>query len=261
MTDHDATDPDGAARLTPYELVFGAAAFDESRFELLRDQADSEAAATPATLLMLPAAAELLRELRPVNEPAADPQDVIARTGALLFQAYRFWRHGRAVYAMGETLLRATLDRGEPVGAWRFHVPSPAGYVQLPHHLFWSRVAENAVPEPVDGYFWSTTAPDNALERLDLLLALGLRRGRPGVSLVDVLVENETATGHWADIQARPDGADFANILPGGELHDYRALTTRAEALKLASLCFWLIDTCAASIEERDGARWHHVHG
>lgn len=251
-----------ATRLTPYELVFGGAAFDESRFELLREQADTHGATTPSALLMLPAAGELLRELRPVEPSTGDHQEVIARTGALLFHAYCFWRHGRGVHAMDAALLRQTLDRAPPVGSWLFRVPAPAGYVQLPHHLFWARVADDAAAEPVDGFFWSVADPADPLLHLDLLLALGLRRGRPGVSLVDLAVEDATAAGHWADVRARPDGVDFENILPGGELQGYRAVTTRGEVLKLASLCFWLIDTYEADVEDRAaGGRWYHVHG
>lgn len=261
MTEHIETERGGPDRLTPYELVFSGPAFDESRFELLREQADAHAAVTPATLLMLSAASELLRELRPVDAPEADHHEVVARTGALLFHAYRFWRHGRDVYAVDEDLLRRTLESREPIGAWVFQVPAPAGYLQLPHHMFWARVADDVAPEPVDGFFWSAVEPADPLLRLDLLLALGLRRGRPGVSLVDLAIEDATA-GHWADAQARPEGTDFENILPGGELRDYRALTNGTEVLKLASLCFWLIDTCDAAIEDRvGGGRWHHVHG
>jgi len=45
-------------------------------------------------------------------------------------------------------------------------------------------------------------------------------------------------------------------VLPGGELQGYRALTTHAEALKLAVRAFRHIDRHAAAIVERDGVRF-----
>jgi hypothetical protein len=245
MTDPEQPNAGDVGRITPYELIFGAPGFDAARFEPLREQAAAARAVTAAELLLLSAASELLRELLPVDEPEGAHREAVARAGALLFHAFRFWLHGTRVYELSEELLRATLERAAPVGEWRLRTPAPAGYVQLPHHLFWARVAEEAAAEPVDGFFFSAPTPDEGVrgERLDLLLVLGVRRGRPGVSLVDLDVEAGGELAHWADVDARGDGADFANVLPGGELRGYHSLTTRAEVLKLASLCFWLADT------------------
>jgi hypothetical protein len=298
MSESQADRP--AAWITPWELVFGAPGFDTSRFELLREQADAAAAHSPASLLLLPAAGELLRELggeaavpptegaalreggvppgrapadeaaghTPATPPAAPPaappevapsrqQDVIAQVGAVLFHGYRFWRHGRELFSIAAAALEPRL--AAPAGGWRFRAAAPAGYVQLPHHLFWARVAEGAVPEPVDGFFWSApdeserTAGDATTDRLDLLLVLGLRPGRPGVSLVEVTAEPALQLERWIDVAARPDGEDFANVLPGGELQGYRALTTRAEALKLAMICFCLMDERGTAQQEDEG--------
>jgi hypothetical protein len=244
MTGSEHGPADAASRVTPYELVFGAPAFDETRFDVLRAQVESYGATRASELLLLPAAGELLHELLPGGEAEGTHRELVAQTGALLFHAFRSWLHGRAVYGIPEALLRPALQRERAVGEWRFRTPLPAGYVQLPHHLLWARVSDGAVPEPVDGFFWSAPAAEEAAaERLDLLLVLGVRRGRPGVSLVDLTVEGEPDLRHWADADARPDGTDFGNVLPGGELQGYHAVTTLAEALKLASLCFWLIDT------------------
>jgi hypothetical protein len=293
MTDSQDRPAATVARVTPYELVFGAPAFDETRFELLREQAETYGATRASELLLLPAAGELLHELIPVAEPdaagaagartpdakpegaeqtdtraAGAYREIVEQTGALLFHAFRFWLHGLAVYDFTGALLRPVLEPGHVVGEWRFRTPAPAGYVQLPHHLLWARVAEGAAPEPVDGFFWSApAAEENAVQqRLDLLLVLGVRRGRPGVSLVDVTVEGTPELQHWADADARPGGGDFDNVLPGGELQGYHALTTPAEALKLASLCFWLIDrgTVTTDVPDPDApqaVRHHQVHG
>jgi hypothetical protein len=249
-------------RLTPWELVFGAPGFDAARFERVREQAERADASAAATLLMLPAAGEILRELLPDDAGNADDatrRELIEQAGALLFHAYRFWLHERRVYLLGRELI----EQAVPAAAaeWRFAAPVPAGYVQLPHQLFWARVADDAAPEPVDGFFWSAPFLDAAAggpvaDRLDVLMVLGLRRGRPGVSLVDIAVEPARELERWGALQVRPDGEDFANILPGGELQGYRALTTRAEALKLAMICFRLVDehAGAASGDAEDGA-------
>jgi hypothetical protein len=231
------SEPSHTDRITPYRLIFGPAAFDDTRFEAVREQADAHDAVAPQQLFMLPAAGELLRELAPPE----GGRDVIAQVSALLFSAFRYWRHGRHTYRITEPLLRQlvapdyTTPRPQP--------PAPAGYVQLPRHLVWARVADEAAAEPVDGFFWSAPAPGESggPGRLDLLFALGVREGRPGLSLFDVSLDAAAQLSEWAAVSARPDGEDFGNVLPGGELQGYHALTTGAEALKLAALCFGAI--------------------
>ncbi|CAN5694912.1 hypothetical protein BH23GEM9_BH23GEM9_21410 [soil metagenome] len=237
-------------RVTPYELVFGGDTFDESRFELLREQVDAHGAATPTALFMLPAAGELLRDLLPGEDGNATHSEVVAQVSALMFHAFRFWRHGRIIRTLPEAETRALLDSGQPIGEWLLRTPAPAGYVQLPRNLLWARVADDAAAEPVDGFFWSSPTSDEGLrgERLDLLVCLGVRRGRPGVSIMDVSIESAGPLQHWADVEARPGGHDFANVLPGGELQGYHSLMTQAEVLKLASRCFHHLDN------ETDGA-------
>ena len=220
-------------RITPYQLIFGPDVFDESRFEAVREEADAHGAGSAAQLFMLPAAGELKRELTPPD----GGRDVAAQVGALLFSAFQYWRHGRRVYRMSESLVRVLVGRpappAEPVP------PADAGYVQLPRSIMWARVAEDAAAEPVDGFFWSAPGTSaGAATRLDLLFALGIRAGRPGLSLFDVSLDVASQLTEWATVSARPDGEDFANVLPGGELQNYLAITTGAEALKLAALCF-----------------------
>lgn len=219
-----------AARITPYQLIFGAPVFDDAQFEGVREQVDRHGAASPGELLLLPAAGDLLRKLA----PGEGGQEMIAQVGALLFSAFRFWLHGRTVYRLPESLLRHMLSGSAP--ATPAVPPLPAGYVQLPRNVMWARVAEDAAPEPVDGFFWSVPEP-GAPGRLDLLFAMGVRPGRPGVSLFDVSLETVQQLDAWKSVSARPDGEDFANVLPGGELQDYRSIVTGAEALKLAALC------------------------
>lgn len=229
-------------RPTPYDLIFAAPGFDESRFERVREQ--DSGAKTPTELFMLSAAGGLLRELLP-DEEATSHSAVVAQVSALMFHAYRFWLLDRRVCRLDEDALAPLLTGAAPPADWEFAVPAAAGYVQLPRHALWARVEEDAVPEPVDGFFWSApaAAPGEPPSRLDLLLALGVRAGRPGVSLIDVAMETTAGIEEWSRAQARPGGTDFENVLPGGELQDYHALTTHAEAVKLAVLCFWQLDT------------------
>lgn len=274
------TEPRPAARQTPYELVFGDAAFEAELFPSIREEAAARGASSddPDAFVLLATVGAALRSLAP-TAPATEGAPAGARTGAgsagtaaspgseaaararfhevgrLFFHAYHFWRHGRALILLDEEPARALAAAPPRVGAWDMVAPAPAGYLQLPRHLFWARTDETAPPEPVDGFFWSLGgAPDTRASsaRLDLLLALGLRPGRPGLSVIDAgaVLPPE---GHWADIRGRPGGVDFANVLPGGEASGLHALLTRAEALRLASLVFHAAAAPGALGPEREG--------
>jgi hypothetical protein len=239
---------------TPFELIFETGGFDTKRFGVLREQAERHGAATIAELLALPAGGELLRELA-ADVAAPDHSELVWQVGALLFHAFRYWLHGRVVYRFSETAVRALLE--EERTEWNFRAPAGAGYVQLPRNRFWARPADDAAAEAVDGFFWSAPAEDEGArgQRLDLLLGLGVRPARPGLTVVSISLEPGNDLAQWADVQARPDGSDFDNVLPGGELQGYRALTTHAEALKLAVRAFRHIDRHATEIAERDGVQ------
>ncbi|HEX6306580.1 MAG TPA: hypothetical protein VFZ69_00255 [Longimicrobiales bacterium] len=242
MTQPEHTDG-SASRPTPYSLIFGPDVFDEARFESVRAE-DAGAAVSASQLFMSPSAGGLLREFTP---PDGGP-DRVAQVSALVFSVYRFWLHGRHVYRLTEPQARPLLAE-KPGIAGPVVPPLTAGYVQLPRNLVWSRVSEELAPEPVDGFFWSAPgAAAASAARLDLLYALGVRAGRPGLSLFDVTLESVVRLEDWANADARAEGEDFANILPGGELQGYHAILTAAEALKLAALCFALI--------ARAGSQW-----
>ncbi|HET9984740.1 MAG TPA: hypothetical protein VFQ38_14180 [Longimicrobiales bacterium] len=232
-----------AARLTPYELVFGEGAFEAESFPAIRAEAEAHGIPTadPDRFLLLAAAGTLLRELVPDDAP----REAFREIGILLFQAYHFWRFDRRLFVLTEPLARSLATSTPHVGEWELTPPAPAGYLQLPRQLFWARVAEGEPAEPIDGFFWTMVgAEDPAMPpyaRLDLLLVLGLRPGRPGFSVMDVSAPLGGGPGHWADLEARGEAADFANVLPGGDVAGLHALVTDAEALKLCSLCFWYV--------------------
>jgi hypothetical protein len=236
-------------RPTPYDVIFGSPGFDDSLFDLIAEQVEARPSPSPTELFMLPAAGTLLRDIIPESDDSATHRELVGQVTALLFHAFRYRLHGRRTLRLDEAATREVLSRTEPVGEWSMQPPGRAGYVQLPRNRVWARVAEDTPPEPADGFFWS--APDSgegaSAPRLDILLALGVRAGRPGISAVTVSIEGADTLQHWADVEARPGGTDFENVMPGGELQGYHSLTTQAELLKLVARCFWYIDTRGAA--------------
>lgn len=224
-------------RRTPYELVFVAGGH-EPALQAIAQEAESRAldAAAPDRFFLLEAAGTLLRELR----PEAEPSDSIARYGALLFHAFHFRGAGHPLFVVDEPTLRALLAPDAAVGAWRLRLPAFAGYLQLPRNLVWAPGEEESAPEPVDGFFWTLSAdPVVGTDRLLLALIVGMRAGRAGFGIIEAAADLPPApAAHWADVQAREDGEDFANILPGGEIQGLFALTSVGEAFRLASLVF-----------------------
>lgn len=244
-------------RLTPYALTFAETDFEAVRFPQIREQ--SEAAdppvADPEDFLRLPAVTGLLRELLPADAPG----HAVDEYGRLVYHAYEHWRSGLQVLDLDPELARFLVRPALRIGEWEPVSPWPAGYAQLPRNLFWARAEESRPPEPVDGFFWAVRgAHDPAeppLHRLDLLFVLGVRPGRPGYSVVAAAAElGDLPTGHWGDAEARPEGPDFGNILPGGEIENLYALVTETEALKLASRIFWYAAEHADALEEAGGA-------
>jgi hypothetical protein len=227
---------------TPYDLVFGDARFESDVFPALEAEADARGidAASPDSFMLLGQVGVLLREL-PAPEPASAHAAVTA-FGALLFHAFHFRRHGRRIWSAGDAALEQIVG-GDPLPTgWVVAAPHPAGYVILPHQRLWSRVDEAAPAEPVHGFFWTMAASDasGAQRRLHVLLALGVRPARPGLSVIPAAVALEQPAD-WLHAAARAEGADFANVLPGGELRSLHAVVSPAEALKLAARAFWLM--------------------
>lgn len=243
----------GPGRLTPYELVFGDGGFETGAFARILGEVEARGGggSSPERFLVLESVGAELRELAGDGAGA----DVYGWYGALLYQAWNFWRFGRRVLAVEETPARRLVESEAMVGAWELSPPHPAGYVQLPRHLFWARVEEEAAPEPVDGFFWTMPGRDDPetppFDRLDVLLVLGMRPGRPGFGTIPVGVElGGVRPGHWADADARPTGDDFANVLPGGELHGWFGLVAELEVLKLVSRIFRYVAVHPAAVGE-----------
>jgi hypothetical protein len=222
-----------AEHMTPYQLIFEAAEFEGDMFPNIRAEAAEHQLSTwnPDEFLQLPATRALLEKIAPSDGESTAPVTGIT---ALAFHAYHFWAGGKIVHSVTEPVLRSLLDPAAPmIGEWPLHADAPAGYVCLPPNLVWAQAAA-ATPEPVHGFHYAL--PPAPAPRVDVLLALGVRDDRAGITAVDVSVPlPPPPPGHFGDIQARDAGDDFANILPGGELRGLFALTNAGEVLKLVS--------------------------
>jgi hypothetical protein len=239
------------ARGTPYDLAFSAD-FERENFTAIRAEAEQRELTSwqPDEFLLLHAVAEPLRRsivLRPGETrpgPGPNPETAVEQFAPLLFQGYHYWRFEKPLFVLTEPLFRFLVGDLH-IGSWEQVPPAPAGYLQLPRNLLWARIAENAAPEAVDGFFWTMVGRGDArvppFDRIDLLLVLGLVQGRPGFSVIPLSLELTEPQGHWGDEQARAAGRDFANNLPGGELQRLHALETTGEAWKLASRVFWYV--------------------
>jgi len=178
-----------------------------------------------------------------------DPPELIQQHGVLLFHAYHFWKEGQPFYQLETGVVRYLVETGPGLEEWTPSLPGAAGYLQLPQHLFWVPGGEDTPPESLDGFFWS--APDG--ENVSLLLTMGMRWDRPGLSVVPLPTLPLTAAGEWAAMAVRPDGQDFQSSLPGSELENLYAVEAGAEAVKLAMRVFWYLDTFPGSVA--DGIR------
>lgn len=229
---------DAYARLTPFELAFpdGGERLVSSVEDQLGGQADP---GNVRTFLTLPAVGSFLDEMRAQDTGS----EAIHPFGMLAYQVFHFVRAGRPVLLAEESVVRRLVRTAPEASDPR--LPSEAGYLQLPQHLFWTPGPEK-VPESVDGFFW-TRSGDGLLH---VLLAMGMRRERPGLVVAPVPDVPWTDAGLWLEARIRPDGEDFATALPGGELDDLCSFEAAGEVLKLtARLMAYLHGTPGAVAE------------
>jgi hypothetical protein len=215
------------ARTHPYDLVFNAEL--EGRLDAISAEAAERDVDTrnPDRLGLLLSAGELLRELMPDDAPA----EAIQQVARLIYHCYHYRANGKQNFQIEEAVLRELLATGFVAGPGQVRPPADAGYVMLPRNRVWSRITEDAHAEALDGFFFSDDW---------VLFVLGLMSGRPGFSIMEVdTARAEAEVTSVAELKARVDGEDFANVLPGGELQGHFAITNTAEAIKLAVRCFW----------------------
>ncbi len=254
MNDAEAGRPSGRrveARSTPYELVFTGGDFESTIFPGIRDEAAAMGVdpTEPERFAFLTRAADTIRQVTPDDAPP----EALEQYRALLFHAYHFWRAGRMLYTFEPSAARFLVEAPPRLEGWSFTSPAPAVYVQLPANLFWSSIAPEVPPEPVDGFFLKIGVDQDAegrsAARLEVLLVLGIRRARAGFSVIPLSAElTGGAPAAWG--AGDRAGGDFSNTLPGGEIEGLYSMLTTDEVLKLVARCAWYIDHFPESIEE-----------
>jgi hypothetical protein len=237
---------DAFPRVTPYELLLPQENFADEWFPRIKAEAEERGVPgnDPQTFALLSEVGAVLRTIRGEDD---DPQS-IHQTGILLFHAYHFWQEGLPFFLLQTEAARFLVNSGPEAGAWTASLPGPAGYLQVPQHLFWVG-GEEGHAESVDGFFWS--APDG--ENLSLLIVMGIRRDRPGYAVVPLPTVPLAAGGEWASTRVRAEGEDFVSILPGADQEHLFSIQQGAEALKLAMRLFWYLDTFPGSVSAVEG--------
>ncbi len=244
------TDAGEYARVTPYEISIPGRAFAEEEFPRLEEEAESRGVdlRDPGAFVLLQATGELLEKLRIGGE---DPE-LLHQYGAVIFHSYHFWKAGEPFYLLERAVARFLVE-GEPAPeGWTPAVPHPAGYLQLPRHLFWSdsEAEEEEPAEPLDGLFWSV-GPG---ESLSVLVAMGMRDDRAGLSAAALPPLPLGDAEHWLHEKARKEGEDFRTTLPGGELDNLYSVVSTGEVLKLAARAFWYLDHFPGAVGEEERA-------
>ena len=227
---------DAFARITPYELFFPDLELARTHFAAISREADERRTDVrdPDAFVMLAASGKALREVR----GSGDDPALIRQYGLLLYHAFHFCRQGEPLYLVLGAGLREFLSRDPEMEGWIPALDPPAGYAQLPQHLVWVRASEDAPPESLDGFYWTRSGED----RFALLLALGMRSDRPGLSVVPLADLPLGEAAAWARLATREDGADFSSSLPGSELEGLYELRSTGEALKLAARVLWRLE-------------------
>lgn len=238
---------DRYARVTPVEIALPDAEARADLFRRIAEEAGGGGAdpADLATFMQLDTVGAALRALRAPEVGG----EAIHRYAVLLHQAFLFERAGSAVLLPVTGVVRYLVD-GAPRVEGGLVPPADAGYVQLPQHLVWvgGAGAGSEAPDPddgrraghpesVDGMFWSL-GPAGTLH---LLLALGVRGDRAGLSVVPVAEAPWADAAGWLDASVRPGGDDFVTTLPGAEFDGLYSFQAAGEPLKLfARLCAYL---------------------
>ena len=230
---------DAYARMTPFEIAFP----DEGRVGALAAAVVEEASSRrvdpelPGIFITLGAVDDFVSELRAPDESDGS----VHRYGPLVFQAVHFVRAGRPVYLL-ETPVTRQLVKDAP--AANPQPPAPAGYLQLPQHLFWMGGPEGSPPESLDGLFWFVSGTGAT----QVLPITGMLPDRPGFRAVPLPEAPFAEASQWLSTDMRRGGADYENSLPGHDLDGLFAVETAGEVLKLLARFF-------AYVEGTPGAR------
>lgn len=232
-------------RRTPYELVFGEAEFEAELFPRIRREAEVHGIDTRQAerFGFLSIVGDAVRAVVP-EETAPEALD---QYRALFLHAYNFWSHGKRLYLVESAVARYVVEAAPRLEGWEPRLDHPSIYLQLPANLFWGSISPGTPPEPVDGFFVTQAEEVDATGvpflRLEVLGVLGVRRDRAGFSVIPFATEAGPGIGlDWMTAPGRESGADFENVLPGGEISGLYSILTTTEALKLVGRILWYID-------------------
>lgn len=224
---------DDYARLTPFELLFADPADAEALWAAVSEESEGRGADVhdPQAFVTMGTVTDFIRSV----EGDEAPSEAILQYGALAFQAMHQARAGTPVYLLSIHAARYLVE-GAPPGDPE--PPTPAGYLQLPRHLFWLEDGSE-VPQSVDGVFWKVSVAgrgEGAL--LHTLLATSVRPDRGGVGVVPLPEAPLADAPAWLAVDVRGDGADFGTALPGAEIDRLYAFAAAGEVLKLLARFF-----------------------
>jgi len=255
-----------AARVTPYELILGP--LERDAFPEIRAEAEQRGRDpfVHDDFLLLGLVGATLSAM--IADDA--PPDAVDQYGELLWQGYRFWAAGRRLYSFGDAATSRLIAREYDMAGWHLAAP-PSCYLQFPNQRFWTRVGPDAPYEPVDGCFVAadeSTAHGRTRVALRVLLVLGLRPERPGISLVIARLELDAAEAEPRASAPWLAGENpFSTSLPGGEKRKLLVLSTEGEleTLVLRSLHAldarpaWLVPRAAAESPPPEVTRLAYV--
>lgn len=248
--DDGAQPASGTARLTPYELAFLEGDFETRVFPMIQEEAEArrEDPARRERFTFLASGGEAIRDIIPPDAPS----EMLEEYRALFYHAFNFWRFGRRLYVVEPAVARYLVEGAPKLAEWEFAAPYDGLYIQLPPNLFWASIGTDVPPEPVDGFFVTVARDRDSMDvpfvDMQVLMVLGIHRLRAGFSVV--AFDTEAGQGIppvWAE-PGRDRGADFENVLPGGEIAGLYSILTTSEALKLVARVLWYVENHAEDV-------------
>lgn len=250
---------DAYARVTPFEIAFpNRTAADRLAHEVMTEATSRGVdPQLPGVFVSLGAVGDVVREL---TAPGA-PEDAAHELGALLFHAVHFERAGRPVFLL-ETATSRYLVEGAPTGVPK--PPEPAGYLQLPQHLFWMDAGAEGAAESIDGMFWFASEA-GVLHVLPITGVLPERMAFRALPLAEAPMHD---AARWLDAEVREGGADYSSSLPGHDLDRLYSMRTAGEVLKLVARFFSYTEDVpearlpvdAEAAEAQEGGAPAHAH-
>jgi hypothetical protein len=220
---------DEYARMTPFEIAFP----DEAGLEGLVEEVIQEATSRrvdpslPGVFLTLGSVADFVHRLQAPDAP----DGAMMEYGALVFQAVHFIRAGRPLYLLETSATRDIVERASSAEP---RPPKPAGYLQLPQHLFWMNALGARSPESMDGLFWVASA-SGALHALPIS---GVLPDRPGFRALPLPEAPLAEAKDWLRADVRGNDDDYTSSIPGHDLDRLYSVETAGEVLKLLARFF-----------------------